>query len=278
VDGTLFGGYRLVELLGRGVISEVWRAFDTVTSQTVALKVLSGPGTDDRIFQQRFRREARVMARLTADLNDPHVVSVYNIDEIEGRLCVAMQFIDGRDLESMIEDGPLEPARSVAIIEQVAAALDAVHRLGMLHRRVKPSNILIADDDFAYTSDLYTAETALSDEALMRSGAMSSSKWARAAPEEFTAFGAFDRRSDVYGLACALYQCLTGQTPFPARDLEQLIVAKVSTPPPRPSACPGVPTAFDDVIAKGMAKDPDARYAGTLDLARAARDAITTPA
>ncbi len=276
VEGTPFGRYRLVELLGRGVISEVWRAFDTVTSQTVALKVLSGPGTDDRIFQQRFRREAGVMARLTADLNDPHVVSVYNIDEIEGRLCVGMQFIDGRDLESMLEDGPLEPARSVAIIEQVAAALDAIHRLGMLHRHVKPSNILIADDDFAYISDLYTAETALTSEALMRSGAMSS-KWARAAPEEFTDRET-DRRSDVYGLACALYQCLTGQTPFPARDLEQLIVAKLSTSPPRPSACPGVPAAFDDVIAKGMAKDPDARYAGTLDLARAARDAGTTPA
>jgi serine/threonine protein kinase len=277
VDGTLFGRYRLVELLGGGVISEVWRAFDTVTSQTVALKVLSGLGTDDRIFRQRFRREAGVVARLTADLNDPHVVSVYDIDEIEGRLCVAMQFIDGRDLESMLEDGPLDPARSVAIIEQVAAALDAIHRSGLLHRHVKPSNILIAGDDFAYISDLYTAETALTSEALMSSEVMSS-KWALAAAPEYFTDRETDRRSDVYGLACALYQCLTGQTPFPAGDLEQLIAAKLSTPPPRPSAYPGVPAAFDDVIAKGMATDPDARYAGTLDLARAARDAFTTPA
>jgi serine/threonine protein kinase len=273
VRGAPFGRYELIELLGRGGISEVWRAYDTTVERVVALKVLSGPGTDERIFQQRFRREGGIVARVTADLNDPHVVSVYNIDEIEGRLCVAMQFIDGRDLESMLEEGPLEPARSVAIIEQVAAPLDAVHRLGLLHGHVKPSNILIADDDFAYISDLYTGMTADSDEAL----SMSSSRWACAAPEEFTA-SERDRRSDVYGLACVLYQCLTGQPPFPAGDLKQLIVAKLSTPPPRPSACPGVPAAFDAVIAKGMAKDPDARYAGTLDLARAARDASTTPA
>src|ERR1700744_4346944 len=149
MDGTPFGRYRLVELLGRGGMGEVWRAYDTDTDRIVAIKLLPAFLSDDEEFQQRFRREAHAAARL----NNPHVIPIHNYGEIDCQLYVDMRLIEGRDLQTVLADGPLDPARAVRIIEQVAMALHAAHKVGLLHRDIKPSNFLLDDDDFAYLID-----------------------------------------------------------------------------------------------------------------------------
>src|ERR1700737_3978519 len=146
VDGTPFGRYRLIELIGRGGMGEVWRGYDPPMDRGVALKVLPQNFAGDQVFQERFRREARA----AAGLDEPHVVPFHDFGEVDGRLYVTMRLINGRDLQTMLADGPLAPERAVRIIEQVAKALHAAHRIGLIHRDVKPSNILLDEDDFAY--------------------------------------------------------------------------------------------------------------------------------
>jgi serine/threonine protein kinase len=156
VDGAPFGHYRLIELLGRGGMGEVWRAHDTAIDRTVAIKMLLPHFAQDKTFEQRFRREARAAARL----DDPHVVPIYDVGEINGRLYVAMRLINGEDLQTLLNDGPLGPDRAIRITEQVASALQAAHKVGLVHRDVKPSNILITEDDFAYLIDFGIARAA----------------------------------------------------------------------------------------------------------------------
>src|ERR1700730_4386074 len=271
MDGTPFGQYRLIELLGRGGMGEVWRAYDTVTDRVVALKVLPANFAQDSVFQQRFRREAHAAAQL----NEPHVVPIHTYGEIDGRLFVDMRLIEGRDLQTVLTTGPLSQERAVRIIEQVATALHAAHQAGLVHRDVKPSNILIDDNDFAYLIDFGIAHAA-GETGLTSTGATIGT-WSYMAPERFQG-GAADARADTYALACVLYESLTGQLPFPGQALEQIAVAHMTQPPPRPSAVKdGVPTVMDDVIATGMAKNPDHRYASAVELARAAREATTMP-
>src|ERR1700737_501049 len=215
VEGTPFGRYRLVELLGRGGMGEVWRAHDTVIDRVVALKVLPPNFADDQVFQERFRREARA----AAGLDEPHVVPIHDFGEIEGRLYVTMRLIQGHDLQALLDSGPLEPARAVGIIEQIASALDAAHRIGLVHRDVKPSNILVAEDDFAYLIDFGIAR-ASEDTRITGTGATVGT-WAYMAPERFRN-GTADARSDIYALACVLHQSLTGQLPFPSNTFEQV--------------------------------------------------------
>jgi serine/threonine kinase PknH len=271
VKGTPFGRYRLVELIGRGGMGEVWRAYDTATDRIVAVKVLPAHLADDQTFEERFRREANAAAAL----NEPHVVPIHNFGEIDGRLYVDMRLIDGRDLQTLLSEGPLLPTRAVMVIEQVAAALNAAHRVGLVHRDVKPSNILVAEFDFAYLIDFGIARVA-GQTGLTNTGSMIGT-WAYMAPERFST-GHADPRSDTYALACVLHECLTGRQPYPGDSVEQQISAHLMTPPPRPSTTqPGVPPGFDTVIATGMAKEPQHRYPSTIEMARAARAAITTP-
>ena len=271
VDGRPFGRYRLVELLGRGGMGEVWRAYDTAMDRVVALKVLSPGLADDPVYEERFRREAHA----AAGLDEPHVVPIYDFGEIDGQLYVTMRLIQGRDLATVLAEGPLEPARAIRIVEQIAAALHAAHEIGLIHRDVKPSNILVARDDFAYLIDFGIAR-AVGDTGLTSTGAAIGT-WAYMSPERLNT-GHADARADIYALACVLFEALTGQRPYPGDTLEQQIVGHLTTPPPRPSALqPGVPPPLDAVIARGMAKDPDQRYATTVELARAARDATTVP-
>jgi serine/threonine-protein kinase len=270
VDGTPFGRYRLVELLGRGGMGEVWRAFDTATERLVALKVLPANFAHDQVFQERFRREARV----AAGLDEPHVVPIHDFGEIEGRFFVSMRLIHGEDLHTLLSSGALEPTRAVAIIGQVAAALHAAHRIGLVHRDVKPSNILVGEDDFAYLIDFGIARAA-AETGLTNTGATVGT-WAYMAPERFKT-GAADARADVYSLACVLYECLTGAQPYPGGSLEQQMHAHLYLDPPQPSEKrPGIPTGFDEVVARGMDKQPGRRFATTKHLADAARAALTT--
>ena len=272
VEGTAFGRYRLIELLGRGGMGEVWRAHDTATNnRTVAIKLLPAQLAADPTFVARFRREADAAAQL----NNPHIIPIHTYGEIDGRLYVDMRLVEGRDLHAVLADGPLEPARAVRVIEQVAKALHAAHKIGLVHRDVKPSNILLDEDDFAYLIDFGIARAA-SDAPLTSAGGVIGS-WHYMSPERMHA-GQVDARADIYALACVLYECLTGSTPFPGNNTEQQVTAHLTAPPPRPSLTdPNVPATFDPVIAKGMAKDPDQRYATTVELARAAHAAITTP-
>jgi serine/threonine protein kinase len=271
VDGTPFGRYRLVEVLGRGGMGEVWRAFDTGTDRVVALKVLPANLAQDPSFEQRFRREAHAAARL----HNPHVVPIHDYGEIDGRLFVDMRLIDGRDLQAVLTDGPLEPAKAVAIVEQVARALQAAHKAGLIHRDVKPSNILLDEDDYAYLIDFGIARVA-AETRVTNTGATIGT-WAYMAPERFTT-DRVEPSCDIYALACVLHECLTGTQPYPGDSLERQIAAHLTSPPPRPSLSgASVSAAFDAVIARGMAKDPDQRYSTTIELAHAARNAITTP-
>ena len=163
------------------------------------------------MFQQRFRREAHAAAQL----NEPHVVPIHTYGEIDGRLFVDMRLIEGRDLQTVLAAGPLAPERAVRIIEQVAKALHAAHQVGLVHRDVKPSNILVDDNDFAYLIDFGIARAA-GETGLTSTGATIGT-WSYMAPERFRAATA-DARADIYALACVLYESLTGQLPFPGRQ------------------------------------------------------------
>ncbi len=236
MDETLFGRYRLIKLLGRGGMGEVWLAHDTGIDRDVALKMLLPHFAQDHEFEQRFRREARAAARL----DDPHVVPIYDVGELDGRLYVTMRPVKGGDLQSVLKNGPLDPERAVKIVEQVASALNAAHKAGLVHRDVKPSNVLLTEDDFAYLIDFGIARAA-GETGLTSTGATIGT-WSYMAPERFKD-GEIAPSSDVYALACVLYQCLTGELPFTAKTLEQVAVAHMVSPAPRPSLThPGVPS------------------------------------
>ncbi|MEC4764838.1 protein kinase [Mycobacterium sherrisii] len=265
-----FGQYQLREVLGRGGMGQVYRAYDTSTDRIVALKVLPAHLAEDSEFQHRFRREARI----AASLNDPHMVPIHSYGEIDGRLYVDMRLIEGRDLLQYTRDhgGRLDPRRAVAVIEQVAAALDTAHEVGLIHRDIKPSNILVTNREFVYLIDFGLARTA-ADTALTQSG-HTMGTMAYMAPERFR--GMTDHRADIYALACVLYECLTGHLPYPGDTFEEQLNAHLNTPPPRASlTAPGVPPALDDVIARGMATDVDSRYQSAIAFAEAAKAALT---
>ncbi len=268
MEGTPFGRYLLIDLLGRGGMGEVWRAHDTVTDRVVALKLLPLQWAEDEVYLQRFRREAHAAARL----NEPHIVPIHNYGDVDGRLYVDMRLIDGSDLQALLNTGPLIPARAVVIIEQVAMALDAAHQAGLVHRDVKPSNILIARYDFAHLIDFGVAR-ASHDTGLTNSAHLVGTL-PYMAPERFRN-GVCDARSDVYSLACVLAQCLTATTPFAGQSVEEQMMGHLTAPPPVPSLInPYIPAEFDGVIAKGMAKNPDDRYQTVLELAEAAGRAL----
>ncbi|ULP45019.2 protein kinase [Mycobacterium lentiflavum] len=268
----VFGHYELQGLLGRGGMGQVFRAHDTRTDRVVALKVLPAHLADDEEFQQRFRREARI----AASLNDPHMVPIHSYGEIDGRLYVDMRLVEGRDLLAYIAEngGRLSPERAVAVVEQVAAALDTAHEVGLIHRDIKPSNILVSTRDFVYLIDFGLARTA-ADTALTHTG-HTMGTMAYMAPERFR--GITDHRADVYALACVLYECLTGHLPYPGDTFEEQLNAHLNTPPPRPSAAStDVSQALDAVVARGMAKDVDRRFQTAIELAQAARAALSSP-
>ncbi|WP_255396623.1 serine/threonine-protein kinase PknD [Mycobacterium sp. E3198] len=265
-----------MEVLGRGGMGLVWRAYDTVIDRIVALKILSADISRDEVFQRRFRREAHAVARL----NSPHIVPIHTHGEIDGRLFLDMRLIDGKDLQSVLDSGPLTPARAVHVIEQIAKALHTAHQVGLLHRDVKPSNILLDDEDYAYLIDFGLVLTA-DGRGLTTTGGMVGT-FRYMAPERFKTEDAdapaVDARSDVYALACVLYECLTAEHAIGGYTLEQQIGNHVVAPPPRPSDFnPALPRGFDAVIAKGMAKRPSDRYDTAPELARAAREALSTP-
>ncbi|GAA1872253.1 hypothetical protein GCM10009836_61430 [Pseudonocardia ailaonensis] len=267
-----FGPYRLDELVGRGGMGEVWRAWDTRRRRTVALKRLGAEHSGNREFEARFRRECELAARLAA----PHVIPIHDYGEIDGRLFLDMRLVDGEDLGSRLRTlGRLEPAAAVAVITQLASALDAAHAAGLVHRDVKPSNALITADDFVYLVDFGIVKALASDTVLTSTdGVVGTAGYL--APERITGSGE-DARSDVYALACVLYECLTGSKPFPAATAAAVVLAHVNSPVPRPGDRDARLRAFDAVVAAGMAKEPAARPESAGALARMAAAALRAP-
>ncbi|WP_433787377.1 serine/threonine-protein kinase [Actinomycetospora sp. CA-101289] len=270
--GESFGPYELMSLVGRGGMGEVYRAADTRKNRAlVALKRLPPGLVDDPDTRRRFLREAE----LAAQLREPHVIPIHNYGVIEGQPYLDMRLVDGVDLASHLRTtGSLEPARATDLIGQVAAALDAAHREGLVHRDVKPQNVVLNDPgagtDFVYLIDFGIA-------AIVQSSRLSSSvvagTTAYMAPERFAGEG--DHRVDVYALGCMFYELLVGRPPF-GGDLMQMMWAHTYTAPPRPSDyVPRLPPAVDDVIAAALAKAAEERYASAGALASAARDAVS---
>ncbi|WP_156618627.1 serine/threonine-protein kinase, partial [Mycobacterium sp. 852013-51886_SCH5428379] len=271
--GTRFGPYELRSVIGVGGMGEVYRAYDTVKGRMVALKLLRTEMAADPSFQERFRRESRVAARL----QEPHVIPVHDFGEINGVLYIDMRLVEGVSLAGELRaNGALPPHRAASIITQVAAALDAAHADGLVHRDIKPENVLLNADDFAYLVDFGIAHTG-GDPGVTSTGMIVGSA-AYMAPERFNGIPV-GPPADVYSLTCLLYECLTGRAPFETGDLRQLMSAHMFAQPPRPSIMRrGVNRAFDDVIARGMAKDPDDRYSTAGELAKAATAAASSAA
>ena len=272
----MFGPYRVESLIGRGGMGEVHRAYDTVKKRTVALKRLPVEFATDEGFQARFRRESRVAARL----REPHVIPIHDFGEIDGRLFIDMRLVDGVDLATILQcDGPVDPSRAVQIVGQVGSALDAAHAEGLVHRDVKPSNVVVAGsgpDEFAYLIDFGTARDTR-DLLGLSTGGVTVGTIAYMAPERFRGpDGQSDARVDVYALACLLYEALTGSRPFVGEDAAALKYAHVTAAPPRPSVQRvGVPIGFDEVVARGLAKDPADRFGSAGELVAAARAVLT---
>ncbi|WP_055400052.1 MULTISPECIES: serine/threonine-protein kinase [unclassified Mycobacterium] len=269
--GTTFGKYDITRRIGKGGGGVVYEAYDTGKRRTVALKVLAEELSANTTFRTRFQRESQAAAML----QEPHVIPIHDWGEIDGNLYIDMRLVQGQTLFDLIAEGPLAPARAVAIVSQVADALDAAHAEGLIHRDVKPQNILVTPADFVYLVDFGIAQTT-ADPRLTTVGTQIGTL-NYMAPERFNGKVATPA-VDVYSLACVLYESLTGDAPFDGDSLEHLVAAHLALPPPRPSAVNRrVPPAFDDVVARGMAKHPDDRYATAGGLARAAQRALGSP-
>jgi serine/threonine protein kinase len=267
--GTQFGSYELQELIGMGGMGEVYRAYDTVRDRTVALKLLRPDVASDPSYQDRFRRESRIAARL----HEAHVVPVHDFGEIDGVLFIDMRLVEGTSVKDELRvNGAMPPARAVSIIGQVAKALDAAHAKDLVHRDIKPENVLLTPDDFAYLVDFGIAYGG--GEASVTKTGLVIGSCAYMATERLSG-RAGGPASDVYSLTCLLYECLTNRPPYESKDLREVMSAHIFAAVPRPSVVrQGINPAFDEVIAKGMAKKPEDRYASAGELAKAAAVAM----
>jgi tetratricopeptide (TPR) repeat protein len=265
--GTELGGYRIVEPLGRGGTSVVYRAEHVRLGRQAALKLLS-PGIGEADFSGRFLRESQ----LAASLEHPSIVPIYDAGEADGLLYIAMACVEGTDLKTLLaEEGRLPLRRALYIVSQVGSALDAAHARGLVHRDVKPANILVAEDDHAYLSD-FGAVKELASGGTTRTGAFVGTL-EYSAPEQIEG-GAVDARTDVYALACVLYECLTGSPPFHRPSEVAVLNAHLHAKPPKlTDAAPELPEALERVFEKALSKSPLDRYASCGELVAAARGA-----
>ena len=265
--GTLFAGCRIEAVAGRGGMGVVYRATQLDLGRQVAIKLVAPDRAAEAEFRRRFQREAR----MTAAIDHPNVIPVYAAGEENGHLFLVMRWVDGIDLQALIaREGRLAGARAAGLVAQVAAGLDAAHAEGLIHRDVKPANVLLARGGHAYLTDfgigrVMTAETVITD----------SGRWVGTAdfmsPEHLRG-DRTDPRSDVYALGCLLYAALTGTPPFRRETVPATVTAHLHAPPPLPSEA-GAPAAFDAVIARALAKNPADRHQSASALGDAAQRA-----
>ena len=273
--GTVIAGYRVESLLGRGGMSVVYLAEHIRLGRKVALKVLAPALAQDASFRERFIRESQ----RAAELDHPNVIPIYDAGEIEqvdgtGVLYIAMRYVRGSDLKSMIlREGPLSVGRTLFILDQAASALDAAHDRDLVHRDVKPANILVAEpSDHVYLTDFGVVKHTASRGMTATGVFMGTVDYS--APEQIEGL-TLDRRTDVYALGCVLYECLAGRPPFD-RDSELAVMhGHLSVEPPRVTdAQPDLPKGLDRVIATALAKTRDDRFPTCPDLIDAARAAV----
>jgi hypothetical protein len=270
--GSLFAGYRIERLLDRGGMGVVYMANEIDLDRTVALKIIAPEHSHDPTAVARFKSEAR----LAASIEHPNIVPIHRGGEHEGVLFLAMRFIPGTNLRHVIDRGPMDMARIGRTITEIAGALDAAHARGLIHRDVKPANILVCgqgDNEHVYLTDFGLTKRLGSTAELTRAGG-----WVGTpdyvAPEQIQGH-AVDRRADVYSLGCVLFEMLTGHVAYPKDSDMAKLWAHVTDPPPLPrTERPDLVVAFDEVVARATAKDPDDRYDTAGEMAAAVRDAV----
>ena len=277
--GSVFAGHRIEGVAGRGGMGVVYRATHLALDYVVALKVISPELASDERFRERFVRESRA----AVSIRHPNVVQVRHAGEEDDLLFVTMDLIDGIDLGRLIRrDGALAPGRAVAIVAQVGAALDAAHERGLLHRDVKPGNVLIEErpgGEHAYLTDFGLTKRIASNTGVTATGAFVGTI-DYVAPEQIKG-GSLDARTDEYALGCVLFETIAGDPPFADRG-EQVakLYAHLQDEPPTLSEAgpPGTPPALDAVVARALEKDPEDRFQSAGALAEAATTVIATPA
>src|SRR5436190_2553913 len=269
--GTELGGYRILEQVGRGGTSVVYRAEHVRLGRLAALKLLA-PAFGDADFSERFLRESR----LAASLDHPSIVPVYDAGEQNGHLWIAMACVEGSDLKALlVQEGRLPLRRTLRIVGQIASALDAAHARGLVHRDVKPGNILVGDGDRAFLSDFGVVKE-LANVGTTRTGSFVGTI-SYCAPEQIEGRDV-DARADQYALACVLYECLVGTSPFHRASEVAVLNAHLHAPPPKlTKAAPDVPAALEPVLAKALSKSPLDRYATCGEFVAALRAAAAEP-
>jgi hypothetical protein len=268
-DGDEFAGYRIERRLGRGGMGILYLAVEPGLDRRVALKLIAPEAAADEVFAKRFAEESRI----AASIEHPNVVPIYAAGEEHGVPFIAMRFVAGSDLGRRIaREGRLEPAQAAALIAQVGNGLDAIHAAGLVHRDVKPANVLLSGEDgaeHAYITDFGVARNVATQSGLTQTGRFVGTL-DYVAPEQISG-GAVDARADVYALGCLLFKLLTGQVPYPRDGEAAKLYAHLNDPPPAPSLyVPAVPMALDDVVVRAMSKPPEDRYPSAGDLGRAA--------
>jgi serine/threonine-protein kinase len=268
--GTDFLGYRIDELIGHGGMGVVYRAYDLRLKRTVALKLVTPELALDERFRERFARETE----LAISLEHPNVVPIHDAGDVEGRLFLAMRLVAGTDLRKLLRaEGALEPPRALAICRQIANALDAAHANGLVHRDVKPSNILLDAAEHVYLAD-FGLTRHLEEKGARAGEGRSVGTPAYLAPEQIEG-QQVDGRADVYSLGCVLYECLTGQSPFVHDSRLAVAWAHLEEEPPSASErASDLPEAIDAVLRGAMAKSPDERYRTCAALIEAAEHAF----
>ncbi len=273
--GTVFAGYRIERVLGRGGMGVVYLATELGLERPVALKVIRSDVADDERFRERFRLESRT----AASVEDPRVVTVFAAGERDGLAFVAMRYVPGVDLQRLTASrGPLPPERAAAVIAQVAEGLDAVHAAGLVHRDVKPANVIIAEgesyrtDPRAYLTDFGLAKAVAAAGGLTATGEVIGTV-DYMAPEQIQA-DRVDARTDVYALGGVLFHAVTGEVPYSAPESSAKMWAHLNEPPPSARSSGAETGVLDDVIRRAMAKDPADRYPSAGDLGRAAIAAV----
>ncbi len=267
--GDVFAGYRVTGVAGRGGMGVVYEAQQLDLQRPVALKLIATPLARDEAFRERFVRESRAAAAI----DHPNVIPVYSAGEDDGRLYLAMRFVDGEDLRSLVQrEGPLDPARAASIIAQIGSALDAAHARGLVHRDIKPANVLL-DRDHAYLTDFGLTKRLTGETTMTGSG-----RWVGTlgyiAPEQIRGAGV-DARADVYALGCLLFYVLTGVAPYRRDSDEATLYAHLHDAAPDARALvPEVPGPLADVVARALEKDPEDRFLSAGDLGRSALAAV----
>ena len=268
--GSRLAGYRCEEEIGRGGMAVVYRAYDDHLDRPTALKVLAPDFARDETFRARFIQESRIAAAT----EHPHIIPVFSAGEANGVLYIAMRYVPGGDLRALIDRvGPLPVARACALIAQAASALDAAHARGLVHRDVKPTNMLLELSETSLPDHLYLSDFGLAKPSSAATGLTETGQFFGTvdyvAPEQINSLP-LDGRTDQYALACASFEMLSGSPPFRRDNGMAVISAQMSEPPPSLSARrPGLPAAADQVIARALAKSPADRYARCLDFAEA---------